>query len=443
MDKVKNINKYFFVWGIVCLAYMVFIGVLTWLYPYGADEMVTGDFHRFINSIVHTYQAQRLAIILNGFVLQLPKIFFVILNSFAQLFLIFSTFYLIYMRFPRLDSFKDFAAFLLLLVLGTFFIVQPSDTILWVGGALNYLWVFILFVWFAIYLRKLEEGKHFTSKYVPFLCVFCGILLGFINENNSPMILCLMIVFAVYAHFKKIILRKDFWILLITVAVSVTVFFAISRNDLRMQMITFGFPMKHTIWEKLLMHLSHMNSFAEGNLWFIYLLPLFLFLLFLDKRKELLKDKNFYLSCICWAVAFGLSIVLCEAPRIATRAFYSASWFCIFSFLFMLLEIEKLYKIKAIKFFAFIFVLLFLYIAPLFALEVYSFKNLLDYRQTMIDKAKQNGREMIYLGYLPTPILVTENLSMTYYDCLMLPKDMSKVQGITIKNQAGDSVRTL
>ena len=133
-NKLKNINKYSFIWAGFCLAYIIFIGALTWLFPYGADEMFYSNFSKFIDSIIHPCQAVRIGIILNGFFLQADKIIFVILNSFIQLFTIFSAFYFIYMRFPCFDTLKDFGPFLLLLVFGTFFIVQPSDTILWIGG---------------------------------------------------------------------------------------------------------------------------------------------------------------------------------------------------------------------------------------------------------------------------------------------------------------------
>lgn len=442
-NKLKNINKYSFIWAGFCLAYIIFIGALTWLFPYGADEMFYSDFSKFIDSIIHPCQAVRIGIILNGFFLQIDKIIFVILNSFIQLFTIFSAFYFIYMRFPCFDTLKDFGPFLLLLVFGTFFIVQPSDTILWIGGSLNYLWCFLPFIWFLIYLRKLDEGEKFKNKYFLIICILGGLFLGFMNENNSPMILCLMILFIIYAHYKKIILHKDFWLLFLAVTVSVFLFFKVSRNDLRLQVNTFGFPMSHTLSEKLFMHLSHMHRLANANLWLIYLMPLFLLLLFLDKGKELLKDKFFYLSSSSWIVAFGLSIVLCEAPLVSNRAFFSASWFCIFSLFFMLLEIEKLYKVRLIKYLTFVFVLAFLYIAPLFTMEVISLKQSVDYRQIIIDNAKENKRKEIYLDFVSQVVLLPDNLSMNYYDCLRAPKDMSEMEGITIKKITADNVRSI
>ena len=441
MNKLKNINKCLFVWITFCLAYIIFIGVLTWIFPYGADEMFYSNFSKFMESIIHPYQAVRIGIILNGLFLQLDKIFFVVLNSFVQLFAIFSAFYLIYMRFPKFDTFEDFGPFVSLLVLGTFFIIKPSDTILWIGGALNYLWCFVPFIWFLIYLRKLDEGKQFTNKYFPFLCVFWGLFMGFMNENNSPMILCLAIAFAIYAHYKKIILRKDFWFLLLSVAISVFIFFKVSRNDLRLQMASFGFPMHHTLGEKLLMHLTHMNDLASASLGLFYLLPLFLFLLFLDNKRKILKDKLFCFSVLCWIVGFGVSIVLCEAPRVSARAFYSASWFCILSFFFMLLEIEKLYKFKLIKNMSIVLVLLFLYIAPLFTMEVCSLKRIYDYRQVIIDTAKKNGHKEIYLDFIRPPKLLYNNLIMNYYDCLLMANDMSEMEGIIIRDVAGNRVR--
>lgn len=444
MNKIKNINKNFLVWAAVCLAYIIFIGVLTWMYPFGGDELIESHISLFDQikfMILHPYMALRIGCFISTIFVYKGKIFYDILNPFFQLFLIFSAFYFIYLRFPRFDTLKDFLPFSLILVLGTFFTVQSSEMLLWIGGATNYAWVFIAFVWFLIYLRKLDEGKKFQRPILP-LFILWGFVLGLMNENNSPMVLCLMIAFAIYAYYKKIVLRRDFWFLLIGVVIGVFILFKFSGNDVRLQMASFGSPMKHTLGEKLFMHLVHVHSFANSNLWFIYLMPLFLFLLFLDKRKEIIKDKNFYLSCICWVVAFGLAIVLCEAPRVATRAFYSAGWFCIFSFIFMLLEIEKLYKVNIIKYLSSVFILLFIYIAPLFALQVNSLVDNVKLRRTFLDNAKKNGRKEVYLwSAAGADLLPLVSLRISYYDGLGIKKKWSRIEGIEIKNENGDSVR--
>lgn len=444
MNKVKNINKNFFVWFGVCLAYIIFIGVLTWLYPFGGDELLAEDQKYLLphikNMVLHPYMALRVGCFVSTVFLHVGKIFYDILNPFFQLSVIFGAFYFIYMRFPRFNSLEDLPPFALLLVLGTFFIPSPSEMLLWIGGATNYVWAFVAFIGFLIYLRKLEEGKR-IEKPILFLFILWGICLGMINENNSPMVLCLMFGFIVYAHYKKIVLRKDFWFLLLGAVIGVFILFKFSGNDVRLNYINFGVEHTNTLAEKLLMHIAHVHVFAAANLCLIYLLPLFLFLIFLDRRKEVLKDKNFYLSCICWIVAFGLAIVLCEAPRVATRAFYSSGWFCIFSVFFMMLEIEKLYKIKVIKYISFIFVLIFLYIAPLFALEVDSLAKNVTLRRTILDNAKKKGREIVYLWSSGGVDLLPDNLKITYYDGLGIKKKWSKIEGIEIKNEQGDSVR--
>ena len=444
MNKIKNINKYFFVWAGLCLAYVIFIGVLTWLYPFGCDELLIEGWEHILSHIksivIHPYMSLRAGCFIGVLFLHVDKIFFDIVNPFLQLFLIFSAFYFIYMRFPRFNTLKDLAPFSLILVLGTFFVAQSSETLLWIGGATNYAWSFIAFIWFLIYLRKLEEGKKIKNSVLP-LFLFWGIFLGMINENNSPMVLCLMVAFVLYTHYKKIVLHKHFWFLLCGVIVGVFILFKFSGNDVRLNYISFGNPMQHTLGEKLFMHLPHMNDFASANLYLIYLLPLFLLLLFLDKRKEILEDKMFYLSCICWMVAFGLAIVLCEAPMVATRAFYSSGWFCIFSFFFMLLEIEKLYKIKIVKYLSFVFVLIFFYLSPFFTMEVNSLQRNVKYRQTVLDNAKKRGRKKVYLWRAIGWNLSPQFLRVNYYDSLTIERMWSKIEGIEIKNEEGDNVR--
>ena len=446
MSKLKNMNKIFFVWAALCAVFVFFIGYLSWFFPLSGDEILYPhelSFLEHLKRFIFTpYMSLRIGCFFSLFFINFGIWIYKILNPFVQLTLIFSAFYFIYMRFPRFDSLKDLPSFILLLVLGTFFIAAPSDVLIWVGGSTNYSWVFIAFIWFIIYLRKLEEGKIFTNKYFTFFCFFWGLFLGLMNENNSPMVLCLMMAFFVYARFKNIKIKSDFISLFIGLAIGVYILFAFSGNDVRLQLVYFGTPVHHTLFQKLYIHLHRMNSFSAANLCLIYLLPLLLFLFALDKRKVIFKEKTFYLSLLCWAVAFGLSIVLCEAPLLAIRAFYSASWFCIFSVFFMLLEMEKLYKVKLIKYLSFIFLLAFLYIAPFFIIGANTTYHLVTDRQIMIDKAKENGRKKIFLPLcIYQDDKLPENWQIIYYDPLQENKRWSDIEGIEIKNLQGDNVR--
>ena len=445
-DKIKHMNKYFYAWGIICIIYLLFIGYCTWLYPLTGDEIIYNhDYSLFThlkNFIFKPFMALRIGCLFSITFLHTGLIFYKILNPFIQLFLIFSVFYFIFMRFPRFDDKVDLPSFVLIMILGTFFVAQPSDVLLWVGGATNYAWVFIAFVWFLIYLRKLSEGKHFNNKYFPILCIFWGIFLGLMNENNSPMVLCLMIAFFIYSRFKKITLKNDFLFLFLGTVIGVYILFALGGNDVRMQMMTLGIPLKRTLSEKLFIHLTRVHIFAAANLCLIFLMPLFLFLLFLDKRKVVLKNKHFYLSVLCWGTAFVLSAVLCEAPRLAIRAFFSASWFCIFSMIFMLLEIENLYRVEIIKYFAFIFLFIFLYFAPFFILGVKNLKDSVNQRQNLIDIAKKNGRGKIYLYYCrPKSANLPHNLQIIYWDPLEKYKKWSEIEGIEIEDETQGTVR--
>lgn len=443
MFKLKGINKSFFVWIVLCLAYLSLIGYLTWLYPYGGDELVPSSltFKENIKQLIfNPYMSLRVGCLLGIPLFSMGKGAFIILNSILQLTVIFSAFYLIYMRFPLLNSFNDLPAFILILVLGTFFVAQPSDVLIWFGGATNYAWVFIAFIWFLVYLRKLDDGKSFTNRYFVLFCLFWGLFLGMMNENNSPMVLCLMSAFFAYSYFKGIKLKKDFLLLFIGSAIGVYFMFAFGDNEIRLKIVSFGFPMHHTLSEKLIIHLHRMNEFSASNLCLIYLLPLFLFLLGLDKRKIVFKEKHFYLSVICWLVALGLSVVLCAAPHLANRAFYSATWFCIFSLIFMLMMVEKLYQIKLIKYFAFIFGILFIYILPLFILQVSTLKKNVNYRQGLIDNAKQKGRKTVYVPYAKAQKYLTDNLEVLYWDSLKIKKKWSAIESIEVESELSDNI---
>ena len=445
MFKIKNINRHYFVWSLVFVLYLLFIGYCTWLYPPTGDEIIYQHELSFLehlyNFIFEPYMALRIGCLFTIAFLHTGLMYYKVINPFVQLSLLLSVFYFLYMHFPRFNSFKDLPPFILILVLGTFFIASPSDVLIWVGGATNYSWVFIAFIWFLIYLRKLNEGKTFNGKYFPLLAFLGGLFLGLINENNSPMVLVLMFSFFIYSRFKKIVLKTDFLFMFIGVMIGVYILLALGGNDIRMQIVYFGIPIHRTITEKLFIHLHRMNNLSAANLCLIYLMPLFLFLLALDKRKEIFKDCNFYLSVLCWGVALGLSVVLFEAPVLATRAFYSASWFCIFSLFFMLFSIDKLYKVNTIKYLSFIFLLIFLYILPFFTLNVGEIYDMFNIRQNLINTAKEKGNKEVYVEYLDSESILPENLKVIYWDPLEREKQWSIVENIEIKNILGSNVR--
>ena len=151
--------------------------------------------------------------------LNVPKMFFNIVNSLMFV----ALGWLIYVNImykrtienvgPMLRPFMLSLIYLALWNLG----IDPGQTLLWIGGACNYLWATVISLGFMTLYRFLldrESVSERTALPYALLMLILGFLAGFCNENTSGAIMLLTVYYAVvfmigketkhYLHIRKL-----------------------------------------------------------------------------------------------------------------------------------------------------------------------------------------------------------------------------------------------
>ena len=141
-ETIKNFKaKPLAIWGLFFFTYVLFIFILSYLYPYGADEYILrrqtlwGALEQYFFS--YGVENARIGLIANNIILYLGKWSFLILNPIVQTIWILSFFALVYLRLPDFKKLSDFPAVLLIALLSVFAVAQPDNTLFWIGGACN------------------------------------------------------------------------------------------------------------------------------------------------------------------------------------------------------------------------------------------------------------------------------------------------------------------
>ena len=88
------------------------------------------------------------------------------------------------------------------------FSVEFSQTVLWLGGACNYLWGIVILLGFLTCFRYFLENGHSCTKIVPLsiFLFFFGVLAGWGNENTSGggILIALLFTFLSFKKEKKV-----------------------------------------------------------------------------------------------------------------------------------------------------------------------------------------------------------------------------------------------
>ena len=443
----KTLKKSYFMWGLFFVIYIAFIAFFSYLYPLTKDEILA---HKVTTwplawkavKLTYQYNTLRLGPFLGSFLLVGGKSFFIFANPFVQIASVLSIFYFIYLRLPSLKDLKDFPAFILLTVLCTFFIAKPDNTIFWIGGAATYSWPFIVFMIFLIYLRKyyISATKATPLWLIP-LYFILGFSVGWLHENTSPMAFCIIVAFGAWLVYKKRKLNGSFWGVFIGIIAGLLFYFTSPGLHMRLSIPELQEFLNAPLYMKLFWHIKNMDELFAAFLYISVFIPFLLLYRWSNLRKDFLKNENLVLSSLCYVCAFVLAMVLCMAPLVPERAFYSASVMFVCSFFFLVMDFIPLCEFDLIKALAFLFSLWIIMIMPIF---YNSYKYLYDAyqnRQKQIEYAYKTGQKRIYLEMIHNLHTFPDNLATLHYDPIGYYTTYEKYLGLKIDSNIPEKER--
>lgn len=435
---MKKINFNYTCWAFAFTLFALFIFVFSYLYPYGADEYfyqfrcpdLIGAVKTYFFS--YTHNNPRIGLLINNIIIANGKWLFLILNPLMQLFLVLSIIRLIKGKRAEFSSLKDFPLFVLLAAASVFLVVQPDNTLFWLGGACNYSWSFLPFVWFLIFLRHIyETGKTPNLKIWQSILLFIGaFILGMSNENNSIAAFIIISLFIIYCFIKRIKTWPALTIIFLGVFIGLVLLFAAPGSYKRAAHPLISFFQQASILEKLTWHYPKLQDLAVS----MFLIPPITMVLALlelfSTRLKALRNNDFLYSAISFLTALFLAAILAGAPILGnSRAFYSASAMWIVSFVFLIKYFQEAYKLPLIRIFAwaaFIFVLI---ITPFFSVQYIALHSWEKARSVYIEKLRAQNPPTAYIPYLDSVDGPTRNLKISYYDVL-LSKEKEKLLGL-------------
>lgn len=422
---MKKLNKNIFCWCAAFGLYALFIFAFSYLYPYGADEYQYA--HNNVNLLTafkayaESYVANnpRIGFLIYTVLLSLGRWSFLLLNPLVQLTLVLSVFGLVYMRTPDFKTLKDLPAFILISVMSVFFIAKPDNTVFWPGGACNYSWSMLPFIWLLIFLKYIYEKRR-----VPALgkagCAAVFILafaLGMTNENNAPAAFLLICLFMVLCLKIKIKITAPLKILFFAVIAGMAVMFLAPGSYKRMDIYMIRFFKEAPLLTKIIWHIPKMHDMIISLLLLPLLIPAAMSLEFWAKKAKAFKNNNFIYALTALALAFILASALCMAPIMrTTRPFYSASVMVMISFLFLLKYFDEVYKTRLIRLAALAAFAAFALILPLFTPPYTALYAQDKARARYIEKAKASGAKKLYLEYYVPTGGISDNFRLMYYD---------------------------
>ena len=210
-EKVQNEiqrNKIIFI-GIVIISFVTFY-IYNILTPLMSDDLLVDKslYNSIVDIFIQEYQQYMtwngrsvLQVILKIFSL-LPKSIFNVCNSICYVL----TMLLIYWNIRGRNACDSFL-YVLINVLVWNHAVDFSQTMLWLGGACNYLWGIMIILSFITVYRRLMEKEEIKNKRLIVVGMFLfGILAGWGNENTSGGAILIVLLFTIiyYCHKRKL-----------------------------------------------------------------------------------------------------------------------------------------------------------------------------------------------------------------------------------------------
>ena len=425
MKKI-NIKPQILYWTTIVI-FIAIILFFTTIYPQTMDELrFSHDTWPLVFKqlkITFLTDSPRLATAINIILSHYPvswKILFSVLNPFVQLFIILGIFFVITGRKINFKSKEDFYPFLLLILMYLLVIPCPSNTLIWLSGAVVYSWGFVPPLILLCLFRKSIDGKELKDSALNnFLMTLCGFAAGMSNENTGPMMLGLTVLFLIYCKFKKIKIPKFYYFALISIVLGLGAMFGSGAGISRARQSFFltewaNFP----LLDKFFIFIGQYSKLLNATFWLPIVNLIGLLLILYDRKKSIIKDKNFILSSLFCACAFMLALAFCVVPNARMRVFYSSAIFFFISFIMMLLIIKRIYSVNFIKYFALLFLIMGIIAGPFIAISHISLYQQDKYRRSFVKENRRNSEEVFFVPRLIVFKELSLNWTPHYYDIL-------------------------
>ncbi|MBR3602964.1 MAG: hypothetical protein IKL49_11685 [Lachnospiraceae bacterium] len=203
-------NRIIFI-GSVIISFVAFY-IYNILTPLMSDDLLFDKslYHSIADIFIQEYQQYMnwngrsvLQVILKVFSL-LPKSFFNVCISICYV----VTLLLIYWNIRGRKAYDSFL-YVLINVLVWNYAVDFSQTMLWMGGACNYLWGIMIILGFITIYRKLLEKQEIKNKSLIAVGMFLfGVLAGWGNENTSGGAILIILLFTTIYYYNTRKLEK-------------------------------------------------------------------------------------------------------------------------------------------------------------------------------------------------------------------------------------------
>ncbi len=350
------------------------------------------------------------------------RVVFSILNPFVQLFIVFGLFFVATGRKVNFKTTQDFFPFLLLCLMYLFLSPTPSNTLFWISGAICYSWGFVPPLILLCLFRKTIDGTILKStKLKNFLMLIIGFASGMSNENTGPMMFGLAVLFFIYCKYKKIKIPQFYYFAFTGVILGIIAMFGSGASAYRASRdFIFTIWKDFTLIQKFSIFIIKINNFLNALFWIPVIGLTGLFIILYDKKKQIIKNKDFILSFLFSIFAIILFGALFVAPSASLRAYYSSAIFFFISFLMLVLLIRKIYSFNCAKYLSLILLIICIIESPLIAIpHLRAYK---EHKQRLDFAFQQKKAHSPYVFLTRLTILKgpTKNWTIEYCDIVTL-----------------------
>jgi len=335
---LSNLNKKQLV--LLCIGSTVFVKVLvlSFLTPLMSDDFIYNTSASILNALQNehehymTWGGRSVVHFIVRIILMFPKIIFNILNAFVYVGLTF----LIYKIANPKEEF-NISLYLFIVFSIWLYTLRYDQVILWLTGAINYLWGTVIILSFLLpYCLYITGNLVFSRKYLPVIGMFLlGVIAGWCNENTSGGMIFIVLLILLYCKiFKQYI--KTWMVSGLIGSITGFLFMVLAPgNSIRSQHPHF-FDDRHT-----LVVLSERFTSITGVIQNEYTMLIMIFIILVIMQIVLNRDwKQVYISFTFFIASIASAYVMIFAPFAPRRSLFGVSIFLLIACAYSLAKLS-------------------------------------------------------------------------------------------------------